>query len=247
MEVTIITPCHNSSRFIEETIKSVQSQTFKDWEMVITDDLSKDNSAEIIEKYAATDDRIKLIKLTKNVGAAEARNIGLRAAKGRYIAFLDSDDKWDPEKLEETASIYEEKDVAFSYTDYRVINVDGSETGRTIKALKVIGYKGYMANTLIGCLTVMIDKEKTGYFEMPIIRSSHDMALWLLIMRRGFKAYGLNKCLASYRLVPNSNTAGKWKAAKDVWKVYREIEKYQHNPSAFYFCSYAFNALMRRM
>ena len=247
MEVTIITPCHNSSRFIEETIRSVQQQTFKDWEMVITDDMSKDNSVEIIEKYAAGDSRIKLIKLTKNVGAAEARNIGLRAAKGRYIAFLDSDDKWDPEKLEKQLAFMKEKDIAFSYSDYRVVNVDGTPTGRIIKALKVIGYRGYMANTLIGCLTVMIDKEKTGYFEMPIIRSSHDMALWLLIMRRGFKAYGLNKCMASYRLVPNSNTAGKWKAAKDVWKVYREIEKTAVIPSAFYFCSYAFNALMRRM
>jgi teichuronic acid biosynthesis glycosyltransferase TuaG len=124
---------------------------------------------------------------------------------------------------------------------------DGSKLYSIIHAPKIVTYSTYLKNTIIGCLTVVIDREKAGDFEMPNIRSSHDMALWLLIMKRGFDAYGLDESLARYRIVSASNTASKWHAAKDVWKVYREIEKLSFFYSSWCFLNYAFNALFKRM
>lgn len=247
MKVSIISPCYNSSRFIKETIESVIAQTYQDWEMIIVDDCSKDNSVEIILGYTEKEKRIKLIKSEKNVGAAEARNIALREAQGRFIAFLDSDDLWYPKKLELQLKYMLSKDIAFSFSAYDQIDEKGNKLNRIISVPEKIGYAGYAMNTIIGCLTVVIDKNKTGYFEMPLIRSSHDMALWLLIMKRGFKAYGFNQTLASYRVLQSSNTSNKWKAAKDVWKVYRKIEKINIISSSLYFICYTFNAIRKRV
>jgi len=243
--VSIITPSYNSSRFIEECIDSVLSQTYDNWELLIVDDCSSDNSCEMIRKY--NDNRISLIELEKNIGAAEARNIALRKAKGKHIAFLDSDDLWESQKLEKQISFMETEDIAFSFSTYQPISEDGSRLHSIINAPKIVTYSSYLKNTIIGCLTVVINREKTGDFEMPNIRSSHDMALWLLIMKRGFDAYGFDENLARYRIVSASNTASKWHAAKDVWKVYREIEKLSFFYSSWCFLNYAFNALIKRM
>ena len=243
--VSIITPSFNSARFIEECIDSVLSQTYDNWELLIVDDCSTDNSCELIEKY--NDKRIDLIGLEKNVGAAEVRNIAIRKAKGKYIAFLDSDDIWGSTKLEDQIYFMQEKDIAFSFSNYQPISEDGNKLFSVIKASKFMTYSSYLKNTIIGCLTVVIDRDKTGNFEMPEIRSSHDMALWLLIMKRGFKAYGLDKNLAKYRLVSTSNTASKFKAAMDVWKVYRTIERLSFSYSAWCFINYTFNAIKKRI
>jgi teichuronic acid biosynthesis glycosyltransferase TuaG len=245
--ISIITPSYNSSRFIVKTIDSIQKQSYKNWELIIVDDCSKDNSVEIINSFSRTDSRIQLIGLDKNVGAAEARNIALRQAKGRYIAFLDSDDIWCPTKLDEQMNFMSTNDYAFSFTAYDIINEEGEKANKLVLVPLCIDYRNYLKNTIIGCLTVMIDKEKVGYFEMPVIRSSHDMALWLLIMRRGFKAYGLNSPLASYRVLTKSNTSNKIRAAMDVWKVYREIEKINILSSLYYFINYSFNAIKKRV
>jgi len=243
--VSIITPSYNSSRFIEECVDSALSQTYDNWELIIVDDCSADNSPQIIKKY--NDKRIQLIELDGNVGAAEARNVAIRKAKGKYIAFLDSDDLWESQKLEKQISFMETEDIAFSFSTYQPISEDGSKLHSIIHAPKIVTYYSYLKNTIIGCLTVVIDREKAGDFEMPNIRSSHDMALWLLIMRRGFDAYGLDENLARYRIVSTSNTASKWHAAKDVWKVYREIEKLSFFYSSWCFLNYAFNALIKRI
>tara|TARA_B110000459_G_scaffold120698_1_gene133009 strand:- start:135 stop:887 length:753 start_codon:yes stop_codon:yes gene_type:complete len=245
--VSIITPSYNSSKFIEGCIDSVISQTFQNWEMIIVDDCSNDNSREIISDLSTKDDRLKFISLKKNIGAAAARNIAIREAKGKYIAFLDSDDIWIKDKLEKQIAFMNEKDIAFSFTCYQPISEDGMEKYSVIKAPKKMTYHSYLKNTIIGCLTVIIDKEKTGDFQMPNIRSSHDMALWLLIMKRGFSAYGLDENLAYYRIVSNSNTSKKWKAAKEVWDVYRKVEKLNIIYSVYNFIGYAYNAIKKRM
>jgi teichuronic acid biosynthesis glycosyltransferase TuaG len=242
--VSIITPSYNASKFIEECIRSVLDQSYTNWELIIVDDCSSDNSCEMIRKY--NDKRIQLFELDSNVGAAEARNVAIRQAKGKYIAFLDSDDLWEPQKLEKQISFMQKKDIVFSFSTYQPMSEDGSKLYSIIYAPKIVAYSSYLKNTIIGCLTVVIDREKTGDFEMPNIRSSHDMALWLLIMRRGFDAYGLDENLAKYRIVSTSNTASKWHAAKDVWKVYREIEKLSFFYSSWCFLNYAFNALIKR-
>jgi teichuronic acid biosynthesis glycosyltransferase TuaG len=177
----------------------------------------------------------------------DARNVAIRKAKGKYIAFLDSDDLWEPQKLEKQISFMEKEDIAFSFSTYQPMSDDESKLYSIIHAPKIVTYSSYLKKTIIGCLTVIIDREKTGGFEMPNIRSSHDMALWLLIMRRGFDAYGLDENLARYRIVSTSNTANKWRAAKDVWKVYRQFEKLSFFYSIWCFLNYAFNAIIKRI
>jgi len=244
-KVSIITPSYNSAKFIGRTIESVLSQSYSDWEMIIVDDCSRDKSVEVIKKYL--DDRIRLINLTDNRGAAFARNKALEVATGRFIAFLDSDDLWKSRKLEIQLNFMLENNYAFTFSSYECISEEGNSLNKVIVVPQVVSYGNYLKNTIIGCLTVIIDKSKVGDFRMPEIESSHDMALWLLIMKRGFKAFGLNKVLSKYRLVDTSNTANKYKAAKDVWKVYREIEGLSFIKSIYCFVFYAFNAVYKRI
>ncbi len=245
--VSIIMPSYNASRLITESIKSVIVQTYQNWELLIADDCSKDSSVEVIKKIIDKDQRIKLFSLLKNVGAAAARNVAIEHANGQYIAFLDSDDVWEPEKLERQLAFMKENKYAFTYSEYYVMEEDGKKTGSFIRIPSSLSYRQYLRNTIIGCLTVVIDRNIVGDFRMPLIKSSHDMALWLLIMKRGYKAYGIKEVLAGYRLVSTSNTAKKWKAAKDVWRVYRKIEHLSVLFSAFCFCGYVFNAVIKRM
>ena len=245
--VSIITPSYNSEKFIKDCVNSVLCQTYTNWELLIVDDYSKDNSRDVISLLSLKDERIKSIFLEENVGAAAARNIAIKESNGRYIAFLDSDDIWKSEKLKKQLSFMNEKDIAFSFTAYQPISEDGKEYFNIINMPEKMTYASYLRNTIIGCLTVIIDKEKTGNFQMPNIRSSHDMALWLLIMKRGFSAYSLNENLAYYRVVSNSNTSKKWKAAKEVWEVYRKVEKLNFLYSMYNFVGYVFNAVKKRI
>lgn len=245
--VSIITPCYNSEDFLGETIKSVISQTYVYWEMIIVDDNSSDCSRKIIEGFASKEDRITPIFLDYNTGPAKARNVALSQAKGRYIAFLDSDDLWSSEKLERQIDFMEKSNIAFSFTTYTRIEQSGSKKLGDIIAPKVMSYKSYLSNTIIGCLTVMLDRNIIRNIRMKDLRSSHDMALWLDIMKQGFRAYGLNQNLARYRVVETSNTAQKWRAAIDVWFVYRRVEKLNLIYSLYCFIGYVFNAIKKRI
>lgn len=245
--VSIITPSYNNAKFITKTIESVINQTYSNWEMIIVDDSSTDNSIEVIQEFVMKEEKITLLINKKNIGAAETRNVAIRQAKGRFIAFLDSDDIWKSNKLEFQIQYMIQNNFAFTFTSYNLMNEKGELLFKNIKAPNSINYNEYLRNTIIGCLTVVIDKMKVGYFEMPIIKSSHDMALWLLIMKKGFIAYGIQENLATYRLVSNSNTSKKGKAALDVWKVYREIEKLNFLQSAFCFVSYIYFAILKRI
>jgi len=245
--ISIITPYYNSSSFIDECVNSVLLQSYSNWELLIVDDCSDDNSKELLLNLDKKDERINVIFLDANIGAANARNIAIRKAKGKYIAFLDSDDSWHPQKLDKQISFMLQNDIAFSYTSYQSISENGLNIIGIINAPCKMNYNDYLKNTIIGCLTVIIDREKIGDFEMPDIRSSHDMALWLLIMKRGFDAHGLNENLANYRIVLASNTSSKWDAAKDVWRVYRHLEKLSFVYSIWCFLNYAFNAILKRI
>ena len=245
--ISIITPSYNSKRFIKETIASVKAQTYQNWEMIIVDDCSMDGSVSYIQSLVVDEKRIKLIVLTKNVGAAMARNRALEVAKGRYIAFLDSDDQWHPEKLKKQLLFMQKNKYAFTFTAYSPISQEGNVVYPTIHVPDKIDYSGYCKNTIIGCLTVIIDKKQTGSFKMKNIRSSHDMALWLEIMKRGYCAYGMDEDLAKYRLVSTSNTSKKFQAAKEVWQVYRKVEKLSYFKSSYYFIYYIYNALKKRV
>ena len=245
--ISIITPYYNSSKFIDECVNSVLLQSYSNWELLIVDDFSDDNSNELLLNLEKKDKRIRVIFLDINAGAANARNVAILKAKGRYIAFLDSDDSWQSQKLDRQISFMKQNDIAFSFTSYQSISENGSDVIGIFVVPYKLTYNDYLKNTIIGCLTVVIDREKVGYFEMPNIRSSHDMALWLLIMKRGFDAYGLNENLASYRIVLGSNSSSKLAAAKDVWRVYRQLEKLSFFYSIWCFLNYAFNAIIKRI
>ncbi|WP_455967118.1 glycosyltransferase family 2 protein [Bacteroides fluxus] len=245
--VSIIMPSYNASQFVTESINSVLLQTYLNWELLVVDDCSKDDSVRIVQKFVDIDQRVRLFPLEKNVGAAAARNVAIGQAKGQYIAFLDSDDVWNEDKLEKQLAFMKQNSYAFVFSDYYVMEEDGRKTGNIVRVPISLTYHQYLRNTIIGCLTVMIDRKQTGDFRMPLIKSSHDMALWLLIMKRGFKAYGLKDVLAGYRLVSTSNTSKKWKAAKDVWKVYRKIERLSVLYAMYCFCGYVLHAVLKRI
>lgn len=243
--VSIITPVYKAEKFIEETIKSVQGQTYSNWEMLLVDDVSPDHSVEIIQQYIAEDDRIKLIQLEENSGAAIARNTAIKHSKGKYIAFLDSDDLWLPEKLMKQVRFMQEGNKSFSFTAYGIIKEDGLKTGKEVRVPENINYDGLLKNTIIGCLTVMLDKEQIGKIEMLNIRTRQDFVLWLDILKRGHLAHGLDEVLAYYRKVEGSISSNKIKTAKRNWYVYREIEKLSLPKAVYSFIGYAFNALKK--
>ena len=245
--VSIITPSYNSSRFINECVNSVLGQTYTNWELIIVDDASNDNSRELISNIAARDNRIKFVFLTKNIGVAGSRNIALEKSKGRYIAFLDSDDVWKKEKLSKQIHFMQSHDVSFSFSSYEPMSENGMKIFKEIKAPLKIDYNSFLKSTIIGCLTVVLDKDKIGDFKMPNLRTSQDMALWLSIMKGGVIAYGVQKSLAYYRIVETSNTANKLKVAKGVWNVYRVQEEIGYLRSAWCFLNYAFNAVKKRI
>lgn len=245
--VSIITPCYNSIEFIEQTIDSVLEQSYLNWEMIIVDDSSTDKSQDIILKKSKEDKRIKPIFLKQNVGVAKARNIAIKKSKGRFLAFLDSDDIWNNKKIEKQIDFMRNKNIAFSFTSYQPINKRGEKKYPIVYAPEKINYYGYLKNTIIGCLTVMLDKKLVGDFTLPNIRSSQDMSLWLMIMKRDITAYGMSEVLAKYRVSSNSNSSNKIRAAFDVWMVYRKLEKLSFIYSLYCWFSYIYNALVKRI
>lgn len=246
--ISIISPSYNSSDFIEETIDSIIAQTYRNWELIVVDDCSKDNTVSILKKLTETDSRIKYFMNATNQGAAISRNIGLENAGGRFIAFLDSDDLWFPEKLEIQINFMLSNTCPISFTSYELIDEKGLQLDKKIQTVENIDYKGYMKNTIIGMSTSMIDTNIVGKdFRFTNIRTRQDTYLWITLLKKGFKAYGINQVLAKYRVRSNSISANKLKAAKRVWYLYYNLEKLGIVKSTFYFSFYVYNALKKRM
>ncbi|MED2941887.1 glycosyltransferase [Bacillus swezeyi] len=245
--ISVITPSYNAEEFIGKTIQSVINQSFPDWEMIIADDCSTDGTRDILKRCEEEDERIHAIYLEKNQGAAAARNAALNKAKGRYVAFLDSDDIWKKEKLEKQLAFMKEHQHAFTFTAYEMISQNDEPLHKSVKAPERLTYDDVLKNTIIGCLTVMLDREQTGGIQMPNIRTRQDLATWLSVLKRGFKAYGLNEPLAEYRIVDTSISRNKWKAAQKTWYVYREIERLHLMKATWCFVHYAKNAVMKRL
>lgn len=237
--VTVVTPAYNAERFIAETIESVIAQSYKGWEMIVVDDKSTDQTVEIVKQYTKKDPRIKLIELTENSGTAVARNTAMDHGIGQFIAFLDSDDKWLPEKLSKQLSFMKDNDYAFTFTKYVRMKENGELTKGISDAPKKLNYDDLMKHCVIGCLTVMLDREKVGEERMINIRTRQDYALWLALTRKGFLAYGLPEVLAEYRLVADSISSNKLKAAKKNWQLYRDIEGQPLHKAVWYFAHYA--------
>lgn len=235
--VSIITPTYNSSEFIEETIYSVLNQTYENWELILVDDCSSDNTIKLISNFAEKDKRILILKNEKNEGAAISRNKAIKIAKGRFIAFLDSDDLWFPSKLEKQVEFSIINKFALTYSAYQKISEDGSLLG-IISVPKKVSYKSILKTCSIGCLTAMYDTSILGKIYMPNIRKRQDYGLWLKILKKIDFAHGMNEILAQYRVRKNSISSNKLKAAKYQWKVYREVENLSLLSSIYYFINY---------
>ncbi len=243
--VSIITPSYKSRDYIAETIKSVQNQTYKNWEMLIIDDNSPDDSNMIIEEFIKEDNRIKLIKLNKNRGPAIARNTGILNAKGKYIAFLDSDDLWSPKKLEKQINFMKKNGIHFTYSSYFIIDEFGKTLGKFITHEKA-DYKSLLKTNYIGCLTVIYDCEQVGKILMPENLSKHeDYVTWLNIIKKIGNTKGILEPLAYYRVRKNSFSANKITVAKYQWKIYREIENLNIFKSMYYFIHYIYNGIKK--
>jgi glycosyltransferase involved in cell wall biosynthesis len=242
--VSVIMPAFNSEDFISRAIDSILRQTFEDWELIVVDDFSLDSTKKIVDEYAELDRRVKLVELKDNAGAAAARNVAIMAAKGRYISFLDSDDSWLPTKLEKQLSFMKNNDIAFSYSAYEKIDIQGSVVGK-VNVPKKVCYQDLLKVCSIGCLTVMYDTEKLGKVYMPLIRKRQDVGLWLRMLRDIPYAYGLDEVLAQYQLRPNSISSNKLSAASYTWRLYRDVEKLSMPVAAYYFAHYAFNGVLR--
>lgn len=242
--VSIITPSYNSSKFIGDTINSVMNQTYREWELIIVDDNSSDDSIHKINSAINFDSRIKLIELSHNLGAAAARNVAIKSAQGRFIAFLDSDDLWDSQKLEKQINFMINENVAFSYTAYMKIN----EEGVPFQAMKVpskVSYRNLLKTCVIGCLTVVYDTKYVGKVYMPENIKREDFATWLRLLKCVDYAYALPEVLASYRVYPDQSSSNKASMALESWRLYRNVEQLNIFKATYYFSQYAIRGLLR--
>ena len=248
--VSIVTPVYNVEKFIEETMDSVRAQTFQDWELLLVEDGSKDHTADVISAYLerTQEHRIRLILMEQNGGAARARNRGVREAKGRYLAYIDADDLWEPEKLEHQLALMQEKGAAFSFTGYEFADENGKGLGKIVKVPETIDYKEALKNTTIFTSTVMFDLQQLtkDELQMPQIKSE-DTALWWRVLRSGHLAYGLNENLVKYRRAGKSLSSNKLEALRRIWNLYRKAEGMSIPSSAWHFCFWAVRAVKRRI
>ena len=224
--VSIIMPAYNCMEYIAQSIRSVQNQTYRNWELIVADDNSTDGTVDTVRSIAADDNRIQLLETDINLGPAAARNRAINAARGDYIAFLDSDDIWFPDKLRRQISFMEQTGYDFTYTAYEKINERGDRLGVVISAPKSVNYSSMLyQGDPIGNLTVVYNAEKLGKFYVPDIKKRNDYALWLKIMHDCDRAYGLNEVLASYRVRAGSiSSTRKSELLKYYWKLYHDIE-----------------------
>lgn len=248
-KVSIITPVYNCEKLIGETIECVLNQTYQNWEMLLVDDCSSDNSAEIIQEYAQKDNRIKYFKLEENSGAAVARNRALEESTGRFIAYLDSDDLWKKDKLEKQVKFMLENHYGFTCTDYEKITEDGTSLNKVINIPKKVNYNLFLRNTIIQTVGVMVDTQITGkkLLEMPLIRRRQDAATWCQLLKNGYDCYECPENLSYYRVVSNSLSSNKWKAIKMNWHWYRKIERLPLWKACYCFIGYAFNGVKKRI
>jgi len=248
--ISIIVPVYNVEQFIVETMDCVRCQTYPHWELILVDDCGPDKSAKVIEEYIQRtgEERIRLIRQPSNMGAAKARNRGLTEARGRYIAYLDADDLWVPEKLEKELAFMQEKDAAFAFTGYEFADEQGVGMGKVVRVPETLNYKQALKNTTIFTTTVMFDTAKIekSKLEMPLMKSE-DTALWWRVLRSGYVAYGLDENLVKYRRAGKSLSSNKLEAIRRIWNLYRKAEGMSVINSAWHLCFWAVRAVKRRV
>ncbi|TLU67677.1 glycosyltransferase family 2 protein [Thalassotalea litorea] len=246
-KVSIIMSTFNSLAYVGEAIESVLAQSYPNWELLITDDASTDNTWQLLTFYAQKHDNIHVFLNEKNLGAALSRNRGMDQAKGRYLAFLDADDSWQKDKLAEQVAFMQRHQIPVSCTSYQVVDEQGNNLGLVDHLPRgQIGYDDLLKKRVtFGCSTVVVDKNKTGYFMMPDLRTGQDYATWLSIIKRVGYAHHYPQPLTNYRITPGSISRNKIRKAQRQWQIYREQEKLGVTRSMICFINYAYRATFR--
>ncbi len=246
--VSIVVPVYNAERFLKETVQTVQNQTYQKWELLLVDDCSADESRTIALQLMQQDERVRLICQETNQGAAKARNRGVQEAKGRYLCFLDADDLWEPNKLQEELTFMQEKQAGFAFTGYEFADEAGVGLGKIVRVPEKITYKEALKNTTIFTSTVMLDREliEDQYIYMPLV-PSEDTATWWQLLKRYDVAYGLDKNLVKYRRSENTLSSNKWVAIQRIWNLYRRQEGFSVIKSVYCMFFWAVRAVIRRV
>lgn len=245
-KVSIIVPVYNAENYIEQTIQSVLAQNYENWELLLAENGSTDRSVEKIKQF--DDPRIRLIVMDGNVGAARARNEGMRQATGTYVGYVDADDLWKKDKLTRQIAFMREKDAAFSFTGYEFGDENAVGTGKIVRVPETLSYKQALSNTTIFTSTVIFDTRKISKDKlyMPDVKSE-DSALWFRILREGIIAYGLDENLVTYRRPTSSLSSNKLEAMRRIWNLYRKQEKLNVFYSMYLFVGWAVRAVRRRV
>lgn len=242
--VSIVTPAYNAGPFLDACIGSVLAQTFPGWEMWVVDDCSKDDTCAVVERHAARDPRVHLIRQPKNGGPALARDAAVQASRGRYVAFLDADDWWLPNKLERQLEHMARTGAPVVFSSFRRVDRAGENPGALIPVPRLLSYDDLLKNTAMATSTVLVDRQATGPFRMTNTYYD-DYALWLDLLRRGFTAHGLPDDLMRYRVVGKSVSRNKARSALWVWRTYREVEGLSLFRAAWCFLHYAAHAFLK--
>lgn len=242
-EVSIITPVYNSSKFLEETIHSVLSQTFTDWEWCITDDKSSDCSVEIIRKYS--DPRIKLTVSEKNGGAGHARNISLEKATGRFITFLDADDFWEPDFLEEMVGFMKKENAEIAYSNYARCDENLHPKIADFQADKEVTFNNLLKTCRLSLLSSMYDSERVGKEYFPEGSKREDHVMWLNLLKKIPVGKPLPKTMAKYRMHASSVSRKKTNIMKDQYLVYKDYMGFSTLKSWYYTANWALNGFMK--
>lgn len=232
--VSIVMPAYNASRFISESIDSVREQTFGDWELLVIDDASKDETDHLVRKFIQQDPRIKLHSLPVNQGAAFARNIGIKASEGDYISFLDADDLWKPHKLQTQLDFMRNYDLKVSYSSYELIDEEGKSMKQMVKALEELSFSKLLRANYVGNLTGMYSAKMLGKIYCPPIRKRQDWAMWLKALELAGEARGIVEPLAKYRVRKGSISANKKEMLEYNYKVYRKVLNFSAVKSSYW-------------
>lgn len=249
VKVSVIMPAYNCEKFIKHTIQSVQAQTYSDWELIIINDASTDNTMQEAQKYASEDERIKVLDMPQNSGVSICRNYGISQAQGQYIAFLDSDDLWSKHKLSKQVAFMEDKGAALSHTSYAFMNEDGElKTSGKVDVDEEVDLARYMKTTQIGMSSVMIDRKQISEIKFPEDRElCEDARVWMGYLREGKKFHGLNEVLTLYRVRDKQLSKNKLKMARNTLKRYWNEKNLPAYARLYYFLNYACNGVEKRL
>ncbi len=237
--VSIVMPAYNAGAYIEEAIRSVQAQTLEDWELLVLDDGSSDETCRLAAALAAEDPRILLLPNKENLGTARTRNRGLALCRGQYVALLDSDDLWQPEKLEAQIALLEQSGADFSYCSYAIVDGEGKRARADYIVPEQAALGSLLRENYIGCSTVLLRRElvESNGFDPNFYHE--DYVLWLQLLQMGLRGVGCTQVLAAWRYLPNSRSFDKKNAAKNRWRIYRDYLKLPFWKSALTFAGYA--------